>query len=59
MRHKNCGGEIREDWTKVYVYADDDGNQCQVPGFVCQKCGKEILGDPEVEVVGEDGKVVE
>ena len=48
MKHKNCGGEIKSDPRKAYSY-DNDGKQESHPALRCTKCGREILGDPDIE----------
>lgn len=51
MKHKDCGGEITEDETHPgYTHVDEDGNDQWFPAIFCLKCGKEIVGDAEIEL---------
>ena len=45
MKHKGCGGSLYESVTKFYEY---EGSK--YPAVKCRKCGKEIIGDAEVEI---------
>ena len=48
--HRGCGGDIVEDWEHTYEYdVGQEGTPVKVPSYWCQKCKKEILGDPEME----------
>jgi hypothetical protein len=49
MIHKDCGGEIKEEWSWTYEYEDET-----IPAYVCKKCCKEIISDIEVEIEGWD-----
>ena len=54
MRHKGCGGEIKEDRSVVYPCEStmEDERTPVVsyhPRLVCGKCGKEITGDAQIE----------
>ena len=55
MKHKNCGGDIEEDWSDPYIFDDEDAKEfgTKVPRYICQKCKIEIVGDAEIEIVGE------
>lgn len=45
VEHKNCGGEIEEDWTTTYEY---EGSK--ISSFRCKLCREEILGNRDVEI---------
>ena len=45
MKHKDCGGTIRE--SQTLFYEDETGRH---PALFCMKCNKEILGDPEIDL---------
>jgi hypothetical protein len=49
MIHKGCGGEIVEDKTYMYEYEREDGTIEYHLRQICSKCGKEILGDEDIE----------
>ena len=57
--HKNCGGLIEPDFSKTYPYELDDFIINNMPRFVCSLCGKEIEGDPEIEIYDNNGNLVE
>ncbi len=50
MKHNGCGGEIiyRTD-LPPYEYEADNIVISEVHPYVCSKCGREILGDMEIE----------
>jgi len=48
--HINCGGIIEP------VYQNEES---EIPAILCLKCGREILGDSEIEIVDDKGEVVE
>lgn len=54
--HKHCGGSVKEDWDDPYRFEGDDADAFgkTVPRYVCDKCGKEILGDAEITIEGTD-----
>lgn len=54
MIHRDCGGEIILDESKTYDYELDNGVMTEVPAWRCRKCGKEILGDAEIELNEEE-----
>jgi len=54
LHHTNCGGEIQTDWDHPYETCDDNGHFSWVPGLICTKCKKEILGDPDIMESFED-----
>ncbi len=47
MKHKRCGGEIKESWKKYYT--DEKGKRH--PALYCMKCKKEILGNREIKKI--------
>ena len=51
--HRNCGGKVLEDWSDPYHFEGEDAGVFgeKVPRYVCAKCGKEILGDREIQIV--------
>ena len=49
MKHKNCGGDIIENWSKTYSYEREDGSIEVHPSYICLKCGREIFGDIDIE----------
>jgi len=54
-RHRGCGGLLVEDKRKEPVIVGEDN--CS-PGtywpIICRKCGKEIEGNPEIELSEEE-----
>jgi hypothetical protein len=50
MKHKNCGGEVTPDYTKLYPVEDGPSE----PALRCAKCGEEILGNAEIVLEDED-----
>ena len=61
MLHRNCGGEIKEDYSLPPYYnpnnpdEDVEGNLIYaIPAIVCMKCGIEILGDASIELGDEN-----
>ena len=49
MKHKDCGGDIEEDWSKRYEYDTDDDHIERHPALRCKKCGEEVIGDSQIE----------
>ena len=57
--HRGCGGEVKPDYSKVYAYTTEGGRILPgEPAQRCTKCCREILGDPELDIVI-DGEVVD
>jgi hypothetical protein len=51
--HRGCGGTVIEDWSSPYCFEGDDAKAFgeKVPRYICRKCGKEMLGDSEVQII--------
>jgi hypothetical protein len=51
--HHGCGGSVAEDWSDPYCFEGDDAKTFgeKIPRYVCGRCGKEILGDREIQIV--------
>ena len=56
--HRGCGGEVKPHRSKVYMYEDEQGHTRHEPAQFCTKCGAEITGDPQVDIVI-DGEIVD
>lgn len=54
LRHKNCGGVIEEDWSKTYAYEDSE-----LPAYRCQKCKMEMVGDSEIDLFDDEGRILD
>lgn len=50
LRHIGCGGEVKQDLTTIYTYEDEDGSLSEVASLRCQRCGKEIVGDNQLDI---------
>jgi len=49
MKHRHCGGNISQDWNFMYQYEGINNVKHSVPALRCEKCGKVILGDGEID----------
>ena len=49
MKHKGCGGQILEDHSHMYTYVTESGTIEFHPRLNCAKCGREIVGDSQIE----------
>lgn len=50
--HKDCGGSVHSSRETPYAYEHDDGSIEYISRLICHTCGREILGDAELEVKG-------
>ena len=49
--HIHCGGEVGPAWNEEPYESEEYGT---VPVYRCKRCMKEIVGDAQIEIVGNE-----
>jgi hypothetical protein len=55
MKHRGCGGQVEPDLKSEPYHYDSNKGTCneddpEIPVYRCVKCGREILGDAQLEL---------